>query len=122
MLGPMPAYGLYARNSRALTFQNVRFQVSSADLRPALILDRVTDVAINGFSIDGNREAEACLRLIDSKEVYVAAARVLTPASVFLRLEGAGNSGIILDGGDLSKVSSRVELKNGALANSYKET
>ncbi len=34
MLGPMPAYGLYARNSRGVTLQNVRFQVKEPDLRP----------------------------------------------------------------------------------------
>lgn len=34
MMGPMPAYGLYARNIRGLTLQNIRFQMSSADLRP----------------------------------------------------------------------------------------
>jgi len=33
-LGPMPAYGLYARNARGITMQNVRFQVSTPDLRP----------------------------------------------------------------------------------------
>src|SRR6185312_11084950 len=32
MLGPMPAYGLYARNAKGLTLQNVRFEVSTPDL------------------------------------------------------------------------------------------
>ncbi len=37
MMGPMPAYGLYARNVRGITLQNIRFQVSTP--RPASGLD-----------------------------------------------------------------------------------
>jgi hypothetical protein len=45
----MPAYGFYARNSRGLTLQNVRFQVSTPEMRPAVIFDHVEDVAVNGL-------------------------------------------------------------------------
>ena len=103
MLGAMPAYGLYARRARGVTLQNVRFQVASAELRPAIILDRVEDVAINGLSVEGNRSAESVLRFIDSKDVYLGATRLLTPSSTFLQLEGAANERITIDGGDLSK-------------------
>ena len=113
-LGPMPAYGLYARNVRGITMQNVRFQVSTPDLRPAMILDHVEDVAINGFSVQGNAEAESVLRFIDTKDVLVTAARVLTPSSPFLQLEGAENGQITIDGGDLRKASSAVQFKSGA--------
>ena len=114
MLGPMPAYGLYARNSSGLTLQNVRLEVSEPDLRPALIFDHVTDAAITSLSLDGNTEAESCLRFIDTKEVLVTAARLLTPASVFLQLEGTGNDAIIVDGGYLAKAARRLAFKDGA--------
>jgi hypothetical protein len=114
MLGPMPAYGLYARKVHGLTLQNVRFQVSSPDLRPALIFDHVEDAAINGMSVEGNTQAESVLRFIDTKQVLVTAARVLNPSPAFLQLEGTENSGIIVDGGDLSKAASPVTAKNGA--------
>jgi hypothetical protein len=113
-LGPMPAYGLYARNVRGLTMQNVRFQVATPDLRPAMILDHVEDVAVNGFSVQGNADAESVLRFIDSKQALLTATRVLTPSSVFLQLEGSGNEGIIVEGGDLSKAAEPVAFKNGA--------
>jgi polygalacturonase len=114
MLGPMPAYGFYARNARGLTLQNVRFQVSSPDLRPALILDHVEDVAINGLSVQGNHQAESVVRFIDSKQTLLTATRLLTPAAVFLQLEGAANAGIAIDGGDLSKAATSLAYKNGA--------
>ncbi len=113
-LGPMPAYGLYARNARGITLQNVRFQVATPDLRPAMILDHVEDVAINGFSVEGNTEAESVLRFIDSKQALLTATRVLTPSPTFLQLEGAANEGIIVEGGDLSKAAAPVAYKNGA--------
>ena len=113
-LGPIPAYGLYARNACGLTLQNVRFQVSTPELRPAVIFDHVEDAAFNGFSVEGNKDAESVLRFIDSKQTLITAARVLTPSSPFLQLEGDSNEGIIIEGGDLSKAASAVAFKNGA--------
>ena len=120
MLGPMPAYGLYARRARGVTLQNVRFQVASSELRPALIFDHVEDASINGFSVEGNPKAESVLRMIDSKDVFLTAARVLTPSSAFLQLEGTGNQRITIDGGDLSKAAAPLALRNGATARAVK--
>ena len=120
MLGPMPAYGLYARNARAVTMQNVRFQVSSPDLRPALIFDGVEDAAINGLSVEGNAEAESTLRFINSKHVLLTAARVVTPAAVFLRVEGNGSEAITIDSGDLSRARSSLAFEGGATKSAVK--
>lgn len=120
MLGPMPAYGFYARNTRGITLANVRFQVSTPDLRPAVILDHVTDVAVNNISVQGNTEAESVLRIIDSEQVLLTAARVLGPSSAFLQLEGKANKGIVIEGGDLSKATSAVVFKDGASEKSVK--
>ena len=114
MLGPMPAYGFYARNSSAITLTNIRFEVASAELRPAVILDHVQDVAISGLAVEGNTNAESTLRLIDTQQVLVTAPRQLKDAKVFLQVEGKGNSGIILDGGDLTRAAEMLALKDGA--------
>jgi hypothetical protein len=119
-LGAMPAYGLYARNAQGITLNNVRFQVATPDLRPAVIFDHVEDAAINGFSVQGNPEAESVLRFIDSKQTLLTAVRVLTPSSTFLQLEGKENEGIIVDGGDLSRAASVAAYKNGATDKSVK--
>lgn len=114
VLGPIPAYGLYARNARALTLNNVRFEVETADLRPALILDHVHDVAMTAVAVQGNAEAESALRFIDAQQVLLTAPRVLEQAKVFLRVEGAGNSGILVNGGDLTRAGEVVALADGA--------
>jgi hypothetical protein len=114
MLGPMPAYGFYARNSRGLTLQNVRLHVSTPDMRPAVIFDHVDDVAVNGLSIQANPAAESALRCINSKQILLTAPRLLSSAAVFLQLEGAENEDIKIDGGDVSKAAAVFTYKNGA--------
>jgi hypothetical protein len=119
-LGPIPAYGLYVRNARGLTLQNIRFEVSEPDLRPAVIFDHVDDAAIYGLSVQGNPQAASVLRFTDSRQALLTASRVLTPAGPFLQVEGELSDGIIVEGGDLSKSSSAVAFKNGAPETSVK--
>jgi len=114
VIGVPPAYGLFARNVRGLTLNNVRFRLANPDLRPAMVFDHVTDAAVNGLSADGNKDAESLLRFIESRDVLLSAARLLSPAAVFLQVEGAGSGGITIDGGDLSKAALPVAAKSGA--------
>jgi hypothetical protein len=113
-LGPMPAYGLYARHARGITLNNIRFQTASPDLRPALVFDRTQDVAVTGLAVQGNPQAESVLRVRDSEHMLVTSPRVLNPSPAFLQIEGAGNANIIMEGGDLSRAATPVVYKNGA--------
>jgi len=119
-LGPLPAYGLYARNVIGLTLNDVRFETATPDLRPAMILDYVTDVAITGFNVQGDEGAESVLRFIESQNVFMRAIRLLTPANVFARVEGGKNENISIDGGDLSKAEKSFVFADGAKKNSVK--
>lgn len=119
-MGIPPSYGLYARNVRGLTLHDVRFEMAEPDLRPALILDGVEDVAVNGLSAQGQKQAESFFRFISSRDVLLTAVRVLTPVSVFLSVEGARNHNIRVDGGDLTKTGNRVVFKGGAAEGSVK--
>ncbi len=120
MMGPMPAYGLYARGVKGLTLQNIRLQVATPDLRPALILDHVQDVAINGLNVQANASAESALRIIDSKDVLLTAPRLLTSTATFLQLEGADNERITIDGGDISKAQKPLNLADKATKTAIK--
>jgi hypothetical protein len=119
-LGAMPAFGLYARNARGVTLQNVRFQVAEPDLRPAVIFDHVSGASVRGLSVQGNREAESVVRFIDTKDVLMSGTHLLTPSAPFLQIEGAANEGITLEGGDVSKATAPVAYKNGASETSVK--
>jgi len=113
-IGTPPAFGLYARRVRSLSLNNVRFEVEQPDLRPAVMLDNVSDVAVNVLSVQGDKHAKSALRFIESADVLITAARLLTPAEVFLRVEGASSQGIILDGGDFSKAGEPLSFAASA--------
>ncbi|HLO39186.1 MAG TPA: hypothetical protein VK173_11870, partial [Lacibacter sp.] len=113
------AYGLYARNVKGLTLQNVRFTYEQPDARPAIMFDHVEDASINGLTVMGNSGNEL-LRFINSKDVLLSATRVLTPAATFLRVEGSSSDGIVVNGADLRKVAKQMVFENGATKESAK--
>jgi hypothetical protein len=119
-VGTPPAYGLFARNVRGLTLNNVRFDVEKPDLRPAVVLDHVTDAAISGLAAQGNPQAKSVLRFVETRDVLLTASRVLTPAAAFLQVEGAASQGITIDGGDISKAATPLALAAGAAKESVK--
>jgi hypothetical protein len=112
-IGTPPAYGLYARNVRGLTLDNVRFDTATPDLRPAVVFDRVQDVSVHRLSAQGNPGADSLIRMTSSRDVLVTDSRLLTPAAAFLRVEGDGDENIIVDGGDLTKAAKPLVLDKG---------
>lgn len=120
-IGTPPAYGLYARNVRGLQMNNVRFDVANPDLRPAIVLDHVTDAAINGLTAQANPQAKSLLRAIESKQVLITAPRVLEKAAVFLQVEGPNTADITVEGGDLTKAETPISVQAGAAKEAVKQ-
>lgn len=114
MLGPLPAYGFYARNARAITLNNIRFETATPDLRPALIFDHVVDASLTGVTVEGNAEAESALRFQNSQQVLITAPRLLDNAKVFLQVEGSESARIVMDGGDLSGAAQPIAIREAA--------
>jgi len=115
--GGPPAYGLYARNVKGLTLQNVRFEYEEADSRPAVIFDNVQDASITALGVYGNPQTEA-IRLINSKDIMFSATRLLTPSKTFIQVEGAASDNIIVNGSDTRKASTQLAFENGSSKNS----
>jgi hypothetical protein len=113
-LGVLPAYGMYARNVRGLTLNNVRFDLAAPDLRPALVFDGSEDISLNDFSAVGNPSAESLLRFINTRDALLTACRLLTPCPAFLQVEGAASNGITIAACDLLRAASPVVLSRGA--------
>ena len=117
--GGPPAYGMYARNVKGLSLQNVRFEYDEPDARPAIIFDNVQDACVNGLSAKGSEGTEL-LRFINTKDVLLTGTKVLTKAAAFLRVEGGASSDIVVDGGALSKANQTVIFQNDAMKESVK--
>ena len=77
MWGILPAYGLYARHANDLTLHNVRFELRSPDLRPAVVCDDVDGLNLDGFRADLTSEAESLIRLRATGDLHVHNARIL---------------------------------------------
>lgn len=112
--GILPAYALYARNVRGIRLDNARFDLASPDRRRALVFDHVEDAAVNGFSAQGNPEAESLLRFKDTRETLLTACRVLTPCRAFLEVEGHISEDITIAACDLAKAGTPLVLSRGA--------
>jgi hypothetical protein len=113
-IGTPPAYGIFARNVRGLTLNNVRLETATPDRRPAVVFDHVHDAAVSALAATGNEQAESVLRFIDSRDVLLSAPRLLTRAGTFLRVEGEGNDNLTVDGGSVSKAAAPLAFAGGA--------
>jgi hypothetical protein len=119
-IGTPPAFGLFARNVRGLSLNGVRFETTKPDLRPAIVLDHVSDASLSSVSTVGNTQAKSLLRFVEAQEVLVAAPRLLAPAGVFLQVEGATSRDIRVENGDLSKAATPVVFAAGAAPSAAK--
>jgi polygalacturonase len=117
--GGPPAYGLYARNVKGLTLQNVRFEYDQPEARPAVIFDNVQDASISGLSAQGSTASEL-LRFVNTKDTLLTGTKILTPAAAFLSVEGPASENIIIDGGSLVKAKEKIVYTNGAPNDSAK--
>ena len=113
-IGTPPAYGIYARNVRGLSLNNIRFEVESADLRPALVFENVSDATIHALNAQADTKAEAVCRITGARDILLSGSRVLTSAAAFVKVIGPDNERITIDGGDISKAAKPVVFAGGA--------
>ena len=114
MFGVLPAYGLYAHHVKDLTLNNVRFDVASPDLRPAVVCDDVEGLDMADFQAEGNEAAESLVQLQQSRGVFIHGCRPLSTLGTFLRVEGAQSRQIGLSGNDFRQAKNGLGLGEGA--------
>jgi len=113
-IGARPAHGVYARNVRGLTIDNVRIETATPDLRPAIVLDNVADAVISSITTQGNPDGPSVIRCINTTDTLISSPRLLTPAAVYMAVEGERSAGITLDGGDTRKAKKQATFNRGA--------
>lgn len=77
MWGILPAYGLYARHARDLTLNNVRFELRSPDLRPAVVCDDVHGFDVNGLRAHLSQAVSALVKTRNTSEIFIQQSRIL---------------------------------------------
>jgi hypothetical protein len=109
MFGMLPAYGLYCRHVKGLTFSDVQLHTDRPDLRHALVCDDAEDVRIDGLDTQFSAGAAPMIRLIDAKQLRLTRCKPVAARGTFVRIEGAASRGIELSGNDFSQVGNGVE-------------
>jgi hypothetical protein len=112
MFGTLPAYGIYLRHVKGVTFEDITLDTATPDLRPALVGEDVEDLELASFRAAGT-DSTTLLRLSDARQVYVHGCRPLNAVSLFLRVEGAGSEGILLQSNDLRRADQAFTLAEG---------
>lgn len=113
MFGTLPAYGVYLRHVKGLTFEDVTLDTAAPDLRPALVGEDVEDLELSNFRAAGTGPA-AMLRLREARQVYLHGCRPLNDVALFLSVEGAGSQGLLLQANDLRRAGQDCSLVEGA--------
>jgi len=107
-IGTPPAFGLYARNVRGLSVNNIRFDIEKPDQRPAIDFDNVEDVVVTGLSVRGNTTGKSLIRVNNARDVLFSGTRVLSRANALLEVVGTSNSAITVEGGDIAKTAKPI--------------
>jgi hypothetical protein len=113
MFGTLPAYGIYLRHVKGLTFEDITLDTATPDLRPALVGEDVEDLELSNFRAAGASPA-ALLRLREARQVYLHGCRPLGEVALFLSVEGTGSQGILLQANDLRRAGQVFTLAEGA--------
>jgi hypothetical protein len=112
--GVLPAYGLYARHVNGLSLDNVRFDVATPDLRPAVVCDMVEGLDIAGLRAQGSPEVESLIRLRATRDAFLHGCRPLGNIGTFLRVEGQASKDIALGANDLHRAKAVFDVAEGA--------
>jgi hypothetical protein len=99
--GSLPAYGFTIRHANNVALNNVACSYLGRDLRPALFAQDVDRLTLTGFRAQGDRGADALMRLNNTRQALVQASRPTTEVRCFLRVEGDSSAAIVLLANDL---------------------
>jgi hypothetical protein len=113
MFGTLPAYGVYLRHVKGVTFEDVTIDTTAPDLRPALVGDDVEDLELSNFRAAGGGSA-ALIRLRDARQAYLHGCRPLNDVDLFLRVEGAESKDILLQANDFRRARQVCAPAEGA--------
>ena len=111
----LPAHGLYVRHAENLTLENIQLYADAPDVRPAMILEDVSNVRLNNFQGDNPSGELPFMKIIDGSKISISGFRQNKNAPVNF-LECVGNSRKIeLLHNDFEGVKRVVKAADGAV-------
>ncbi len=101
MFGVLPAYGFFCRHAKNLVFENLTLRTDTADLRHAMVFDRVEQVSVDGLDASVSEGAAAMLRLSDVRHAAFRGVAVPEAAEVLAQAGGEDTRGVVIGPLDL---------------------
>ncbi len=95
--GVTPAYGFNCRHVKGLTFKDVQLDYITADRRPPLFFDNVSDLKLQHLKLTAHEHASAFVRLRDVNDVSIIGCKPKKQTIPFLSKEGKTSTIILLD-------------------------
>ncbi|MDF2193332.1 glycosyl hydrolase family 28 protein [Paraflavitalea sp. CAU 1676] len=93
--GPLiPAYGIWARHVKGLKLKNIRFHLSSPDLRPAFIAEDGEQIELTDWQVSASAGTESIVRFENVRGAVVRGFTVKGKAAAFVKTEGEASKGI----------------------------
>jgi len=107
----MRGAGFWVRNAAGISFDRVRVRGQSG---PAILIDAARDVEIRSSGSPTPDAESPVVRLRNVHEAFLHGCRAASGTGTFLRVEGAGSSGIRLAANDLSGARLATDAGDGA--------
>jgi polygalacturonase len=101
MFGRLPAYGLYVRHAKGIRMQNVVFESSPTEQRPAVVCDDVASLEIAGLRIPRQGNQSAAVELRQTRDAWIRDTRASNNAPSLLHVTGANSAQIVVSSCDL---------------------
>lgn len=93
--GPLiPAWGIWARHVKGLKLKNIKFNLTTDDLRPAFIAEDAQNIELTGWKIPAAAAAESIVRLENVQGAKISDFTVTGRATSFLKIEGKDSKNI----------------------------
>jgi hypothetical protein len=114
MFGRLPAYGMYVRHARGIRMQNVAFESSATEQRPAVVCDDVASLDIAGLHVPLQGNQSSVVELRQTTDAWIRDVHAGSGAPSLLHVTGANSSRILVSGCDLLRAAQPVTLAGNA--------
>lgn len=93
--GDFPSYAFYSRHVDGLKFENVKVTYRTADTRPPLWLNDVSNVTINGLDAQHEKETDALIVASGSKRIIVENCNYFDPLNALVSFTNNSSQAIL---------------------------
>jgi hypothetical protein len=120
MMGRLPAYGFYVRHADRVHLRNIEIVTDKPDARPAIVLDDVSDVILDGLRLAAPVDGAPLIDLRKTRRATLSEMQSPAGIKVFAQISGKDSSETTLQGISLDARQQAVAYKDGAAEGSAK--